>query len=130
MALFLKQRPRLTSDIVSTGSLSSLFGVSANVIPVESWEPLAFLASGTFWWLTQILHPPLFYTSIQFTLSSLPLLHPCYLPHLILPPLLPSFSSLHQDIPWSENTLSILNIINKTRNLKYRFESILLMITH
>ena len=29
-----------------TGSPSSLWDISANVIPVESWEGLAFLASG------------------------------------------------------------------------------------
>jgi hypothetical protein len=29
--------------MVSTGSLSPVLGISANVIPVGSWEPLAFL---------------------------------------------------------------------------------------
>ena len=36
-------------NMVSTGSLSSLLGISANVIPNGAWESLAFLASGTCW---------------------------------------------------------------------------------
>ena len=51
--------------MVSTGSLSSLLGISANVIPVGSWEPLAFLASGTFWWLLPVPHLPLLHTSVS-----------------------------------------------------------------
>jgi hypothetical protein len=35
-------------DMVSTGSLSPLLGISTNVIFIGSWESLAFLASGTF----------------------------------------------------------------------------------
>ncbi|EDL41692.1 mCG148474 [Mus musculus] len=35
-------------DMVSTGTISPLLGVLANVIPIESWEPLVYLASGTF----------------------------------------------------------------------------------
>jgi hypothetical protein len=35
-------------DMVSTGSHFPLLGIAANAIPVGSWEPLAFLASGTF----------------------------------------------------------------------------------
>jgi hypothetical protein len=31
-------------------------GISANVIPIGSREPLAFLASGTFWWLLLVPH--------------------------------------------------------------------------
>jgi hypothetical protein len=31
--------------MVSTGPLSPLLGISANVIPIGSWEPLAFLAA-------------------------------------------------------------------------------------
>jgi len=34
-------------DMVSTGSISSLFSILAYVIPVESWEFLESLASGT-----------------------------------------------------------------------------------
>jgi hypothetical protein len=45
---------------------STLWGISANVIPVGSWEALAFLASGTFWLLPPVPHPPLLYTSVQF----------------------------------------------------------------
>jgi hypothetical protein len=40
-------------------------GISANVIPVGSWEPLAFLAYGAFWWLPPDPYPPLLHTSIQ-----------------------------------------------------------------
>jgi hypothetical protein len=35
-------------EVVSSGSISLLLGILANVIPVESWEPLASLVSGTF----------------------------------------------------------------------------------
>ena len=49
--------------MVSTGSPSPLLGISAIVITVGSWEPLAFLASGTFWWLLPVPHPPLLHTS-------------------------------------------------------------------
>ena len=77
--------------MVSIVSLSPLLGVSANVIPVVSWESLAFLASETFWWLTLAPHSPLLHTSVQFP-------DPSYfshlLPHLILPPF-PSPSSLY-----------------------------------
>ena len=34
-------------DIASTGSVTPLLGMSANVIPVGSWEPLTSLVSGT-----------------------------------------------------------------------------------
>jgi hypothetical protein len=34
--------------VISTGSLSPLLGILANVNLVGSWEPLASLASGTF----------------------------------------------------------------------------------
>jgi hypothetical protein len=35
-------------DMVSTGSLSLLLGISANVTLTGSWKPLAFLESGKF----------------------------------------------------------------------------------
>ena len=35
-------------DLVSTGSISPLLGISANVPPVGSWELLGFLVSWTF----------------------------------------------------------------------------------
>lgn len=35
-------------DMVSTGSISPLLDILAKVFPVGSWEPLEFLASGTF----------------------------------------------------------------------------------
>ena len=34
--------------MVSTGSVSTLLVILANVLPVGSWEPLGSLASGTF----------------------------------------------------------------------------------
>jgi hypothetical protein len=40
-----------------------LGGISANVMPVESWDPLVFLSPGIFWWLPLISHPPLLHTS-------------------------------------------------------------------
>jgi hypothetical protein len=43
--------------MVSTGSLSPLLGISANVILNVSWEPLPFQVSGTFCWLHQFLIP-------------------------------------------------------------------------
>jgi hypothetical protein len=52
--------------MVSVGSLFPLWGISANVIPVGSWEPFVFLSSGTFQWLTPVPHLPLLHTSIQF----------------------------------------------------------------
>ena len=35
-------------DMVSTGSISPLLGILANIIPVGFWELVASLASGTF----------------------------------------------------------------------------------
>jgi len=35
-------------NMVSTGSLSPLLGIFAEVLPVGSWEPLGSLTSGTF----------------------------------------------------------------------------------
>lgn len=32
----------------STGSISPLSGILANVLPIGSWEPIGFLSSGTF----------------------------------------------------------------------------------
>jgi len=52
--------------MVSTGSFSPLLGISANVVPVGFWESLAFLASGTIWWLSPVLHPPLLHNTVQF----------------------------------------------------------------
>ena len=46
--------------------ISPLLGILVNVISLGSWEPLAFLASGTFLWLPLVHHPPLLHTSIQF----------------------------------------------------------------
>jgi hypothetical protein len=43
--------------MVSPGSPSPLHGISANVIPVGSWEALAFMASGIFWLLPQLPNP-------------------------------------------------------------------------
>ena len=52
--------------MVSIVSLSPLLNGSANVIPVVYWESLAFLASGNFWWLLPVSHPPLLHSSVQF----------------------------------------------------------------
>ena len=49
---------------VSTGSPSPLWGISSNIIPVGSWEALAFLASGTFWLLLPVPHPLSLHTSL------------------------------------------------------------------
>ena len=35
-------------EVVSSVSISLMLGILANVIPFGSWEPLTFLASGTF----------------------------------------------------------------------------------
>jgi hypothetical protein len=35
-------------EVVSTGSISPLLGILANVIPFGSWEPLTSLMHGTF----------------------------------------------------------------------------------
>jgi hypothetical protein len=35
-------------EVVYSGSISCVLGILANVIPVGSWEPHAFLASDTF----------------------------------------------------------------------------------
>lgn len=68
--------------MVLTGSPSPLWDISVNVIPMTSWEALAFLATGTFWLLPHSSPSP------TATHPSVPLLH--LLPHLIL---LSSFSS-------------------------------------
>jgi hypothetical protein len=52
--------------MVSTGSLSPLLGISANIFPVRSWEPLAFMVSGTFCWLRLVSYLPLLHTFVQF----------------------------------------------------------------
>jgi hypothetical protein len=52
--------------MVSTSSPSPLWAISANVIPVGSWDTLAFLASGTFWLLVPVSRSPLLHTSVQF----------------------------------------------------------------
>ena len=35
-------------EVVSSGSISPLLGISAKVIPIGSWEPLTSLVSGIF----------------------------------------------------------------------------------
>jgi hypothetical protein len=57
--------PNLWMYMLSTGPLTFLSGISANVIPVVSWEPLAFLESGTFYWLFQVPYPPMLHNSFQ-----------------------------------------------------------------
>ena len=90
--------------MVLTGSPSPLWCISANVIPMGSWESLAFLAYGTF--LVAILSSPspIAIHLCSIFLTSTLLLH--FLPYLSLallspppPPLfLPSPSTLH--LPW------------------------------
>jgi hypothetical protein len=57
------QGPCLNS--VSTVSPSPLLSISTNLIPIGSWEPLAFLASRTCMWLPPVPHLPLLHTSVQ-----------------------------------------------------------------
>jgi hypothetical protein len=75
---------------------SPFLGISANLIPFGSWEPLAFLASGTFWWLPQLPIPqcyiPLFkFLTLCISSQSPPIPDPaCLFPsssqvHLFLP---------------------------------------------
>jgi hypothetical protein len=52
-------------SMVLTGCPSHLWGISANVITVESWEALAFMASGTSWMMSPVPYPPLLH-SVQF----------------------------------------------------------------
>ena len=58
--------PCLTSGYGLDRFSLSFVGYSANVIPVGSWEALAFLVSRTFWLLPPVPHPPLLHTSAQF----------------------------------------------------------------
>jgi hypothetical protein len=60
--------------------ISTLLSISANVIPIGSWETLIFL------WLPPVPHCPLLQASIQFP----ELVLPCCLPHLILSFFFPS----------------------------------------
>jgi hypothetical protein len=52
--------------MVSAGIPSPLWYISANVMPMESWEALAFLASETFWFLTPLAQHPLVHTFVYF----------------------------------------------------------------
>jgi hypothetical protein len=74
---------------VFSGSISLLLGISANVIPIWSWEPLESLASGTFYWFP--LHsppPPTYFYSFSWPSGLLS----CLFPYLILSCLQPPFS--------------------------------------
>ena len=51
--------------MISLGSPSPLLNISANLIPVGSFEPLAFLASRTCLWLPTVPHSPLLHTSVE-----------------------------------------------------------------
>jgi hypothetical protein len=54
-------------EVVSTGCcIFSLLGILAKVITIGSYEPLASLETGTFWWLLLGPHSPLLCVSIQF----------------------------------------------------------------
>ena len=76
--------------------------ILANAILLESWEALAFLASGTFCFLPPVPHPPV---AIHPCSMSWPSEHlSCLLPYLILPLFLPSPSSLlHNSFPSSSS---------------------------
>ena len=77
-------------DMVSTGSVPPLLGISANVITLGSWGTLAFLASGTFQWIQPVPgYTPRCYTPpFNFlTLSTSPLSPPT--PNSPLPTHLP-----------------------------------------
>jgi hypothetical protein len=54
-------------DMVYTGYSSPFLGISANLMSTGSWEHLAFLASGTCWWLPPVANPPLLYTFVQIS---------------------------------------------------------------
>ena len=83
--------------MVSTGCPSPLLNISANVIFFVLWEPLAFLASQTCFWISPVPHPPLQHTPVQIPdmlyiiLSpSIPdpallLSHPLFLPSTLHP---------------------------------------------
>jgi hypothetical protein len=53
-------------EVVSIGCISSLLGISDKVMDIGSWELLASLESGTFYWLHPVPQPPLLHISIQF----------------------------------------------------------------
>jgi hypothetical protein len=83
----------------------SLPFVSAIVIPVRSWEALAFLASGTCWWLPPVPQPP-FYTPLFKFLTlhvwyTSSVYHPNLLSYLILPPFSLSPLPILNDEFWS-----------------------------
>jgi hypothetical protein len=96
--------------MVSIGSLSPLLGISAKLIPIGSWKPLAFMASRNFWWLPPIPHPycytPLF-KFLTLYISSPSLSPPIPDPAPLSPPpplFLPSLS----------NPLPPVSILRKT----------------
>ena len=71
--------------MVSTGFLSPLLGILANVLPVGFWELLGSLASVTFYWLPPISPSSLLHTSFQISdplnfspISSLTLIGPLF----------------------------------------------------
>ena len=75
-------QPCLSSGYGLDRFFSPMCGISDNVIPIGSWEVLAFLAFGTFWLLFQIpiLHC---YTHCSISWPSVHLFH--LIPYLILP---------------------------------------------
>ena len=74
--------------------------ILANAILLESWEALAFLASGTFCFLPPVPHPPVAIHPCSMSWPSEQL--SCLLPYLILPLFFFSPSSLlHNSLPSS-----------------------------
>ena len=74
--------------------------ILANAILLESWEALAFLASGTFCFLPPVPHPPVAIHPCSMSLPSEQL--SCLLPFLILPLFFaPPSSLLHNSLPSS-----------------------------
>jgi hypothetical protein len=87
----LKQNLCLTSGYGFYRFSLPFVGISANVIPIGSWEFLAFLASGIFWWLPQLPLPHCYIPLFNFlTLCKSPLSPtPDPVPFPPLPPLSP-----------------------------------------
>ena len=89
-----RQKQRKRERILHYLSLNNIFSLDrfsrplcgsilANAILLESWEALAFLASGTFCFLPPVPHPPVAIHPCSMSLPSEQL--SCLLPFLILP---------------------------------------------
>ena len=106
-----RQKQRKRERILHYLSLNNIFSLDrfsrplcgsilANAILLESWEALAFLASGTFCFLPPVPHPPVAIHPCSMSLPSEQL--SCLLPFLILPLFFaPPSSLLHNSLPSS-----------------------------